>query len=62
MSPILFLSKLIVRLESLKSLFKGDNKDYSLVQLIVLLFRSSVRLERLLRFAKGDKKSCDPMP
>jgi len=46
----------MVRLERLRRLANGTNKDYSPKPPILLQSRFRARLERLWRVAKGDKK------
>jgi len=55
------LSRFRVRLERLKRLSKGDNRDYAPMSPIRLLLRVSVRLERLRRYAKGDNRDYTPI-
>jgi len=47
------LLRSIVKLERLRRLAKGDNRDYAPMCPIKLLFRLMVRIERLRRLVKG---------
>ena len=51
----------MVRLERLRRFAKGDNRDYTPMSPILLLFRFMVKLERLRRFAKVDNRDYTPM-
>jgi len=48
------------RLERLRRLAKGDNRDYAPISPILLVERFRARLEILRRFAKGDNKDYAP--
>ena len=56
MSPIQFYSRSRVKIDRLKRLAKGDNKDYAPMLPIQLLPKFMVRLEKLRRFNKGDNR------
>jgi len=56
MSSILLYVRSRARLERLRRLAKGDNRDSAPMSPILLYFRSRVRFERLRRFAKGDNR------
>jgi len=52
--------RFIVRIDRLRRLAKGDNKDYAPTPLILFLSSFKVRVDRLRRLAKGYNRDYAP--